>query len=56
MPMNVFDLARHDDLIELHLNGRTVSILGVLNQEDHQEDHDGSIGIDNKLPCIGEVK
>ena len=43
-----------DQLVELDLNRPGVPVLGVLNQEDHQEGHDRGGGVDHQLPGIGE--
>src|SRR5579859_157996 len=45
-----------DEFVELEINGPGIAILGVLDKKDHKEGNDGSAGIDNKLPGIGEVK
>ncbi len=45
-----------NQLIKLDLNCSRVSILGVLNQKDHQERDDGSAGINYKLPSVAELK
>src|SRR4029077_7467779 len=33
-----------------------VTILGVLNQKHHEKRDDGGRGIDDQLPCVGEMK
>ena len=45
-----------DQLVKLRMNGRSISVLRVLNDEDHQERNDGCACVDNELPCVGEVK
>jgi hypothetical protein len=45
-----------DQFIKLRLNGRSITVLGVLNDEDHQKRNDGSARVDNELPRVGEVK
>jgi hypothetical protein len=49
-------LNRSDYLIELQMNGFSVAILRVLNQEHHQEGNDGGAGIDDELSGIGVMK
>jgi hypothetical protein len=43
-------------LIEFEQDCRAVTVLRVLDQEDHQESHDRGAGIDNELPCIAIVE
>ena len=45
-----------DQLVELQLNGFPVPVLGVLDQENHQEGDDGRACVDDKLPRIGKMK
>jgi hypothetical protein len=45
-----------NQFVKFDLNSFCVTILGVLNQKNHQEGDDGRSGIDNKLPGIAEVK
>jgi hypothetical protein len=45
---------RPNQLVELDLNRPRVPVLGVLNQEDHEERHDRRGGVDHQLPGIGE--
>ena len=49
-------LGSADEFIELELDGFRVSILCVLNQEDHQEGDDGGAGVDHQLPRVTEAK
>ena len=42
-----------DQFIELDLDRGAVAVLGVLNQEHHQECHNRGARIDDKLPSIG---
>ena len=45
------------DLVELELNRQCVpTVLGVLNEEDHQKRDDRGAGIDDELPRVGVVK
>ena len=44
--------AHSDQLIELGLDRRPVSVLRVLDQEHHEEGHDGGAGVDDELPGI----
>src|SRR5581483_10588073 len=39
--------------VELQVNCPCVAVLGVLDQEHHQERHDRRAGIDDQLPCVG---
>lgn len=52
----VLRLACPDEFVELCLDCRAVSVLGALNQEDHQECDDGRPGVDDELPCFGEAE
>jgi hypothetical protein len=45
--------ARADDLVELGLHGRGVSVLRVLDQEDHEEGDDGGGRVHHELPGVG---
>jgi len=45
-----------DELVQLRLEGRTISILSVLDQEHHQEGHDRCARVDDQLPRIGIVE
>jgi len=45
-----------DKLVQFDLHCGAIAILGVLDQEDHQEGDDGGAGIDDELPGITEVK
>jgi hypothetical protein len=45
-----------DNLIELQMDRLGVAILSVLDEENHQECDDGCAGVDNKLPCVREMK
>jgi len=49
-------LQRANDLIEFQLHRLGIAVLGVLNQEHHQERDDGRPGIDDQLPGIGKMK
>jgi hypothetical protein len=49
-------LQRSDELVELQVNGDSVPVLGVLDQEHHQERYDGRARVDDELPGIGEMK
>ena len=44
-----------DELVQLQLDRFGVPILRVLNDEDHQEGHEGRRGIDDELPGVGEM-
>ncbi len=45
-----------DELIELEIDGAGVAVLGVLDEEDHQEGDDGGAGVDDELPGVGVVE
>ena len=45
-----------NDLVQLQMNCPGVTILSVLDQEDHQECDHRRAGVDNQLPGIGVVK
>lgn len=45
-----------DELIEFHLNCFGVSILGVLNQKNHQERDDRGTRVDGQLPGVAEAE
>lgn len=45
-----------NQFIELQLHRLAVAVLRVLNQEHHQECHDGRGGIDDQLPRVAEVE
>ena len=45
-----------NQFVELKVDGLCVAVLGVLNQEDHQEGNDGGSGIDDELPGVRIVK
>ena len=45
-----------NQLIQLEMHGARVAVLGVLNQEHHQERDDGCPRVDDQLPCVREVE
>jgi hypothetical protein len=47
---------RAQQLVQLHLNGFGIAVLGSLNEEDHQEGDDRGASIDHELPGIAEPK
>jgi hypothetical protein len=49
-------LAHPDQLVQLGLDSRAVTVLGVLDEEHHHEGHDGRARIDDQLPCIGKAE
>src|SRR5260370_38059136 len=49
-------LQRANDLIEFQVHRFGVAVLGVLDQEHHQERNDGRSRIDDQLPGIGKMK
>jgi hypothetical protein len=44
-----------DQLIEFRLDGGTVSVLRVLNEENHQKSDDCGRCVDEKLPSLGKT-
>ena len=47
---------RYSDVVELDLDGRIVSVLGILDQEHHQKRNDGRPCVDDQLPGVGIAK
>ena len=45
-----------DQFVEFHLDCFGISVLGVLNEKDHQEGNDRSASIYDQLPRVAEVK
>src|SRR6266566_5829653 len=45
-----------NNLIKFQMNGFGIAVLGVLNQEHHEEGNDRRSGVDDELPGIGKVK
>lgn len=45
-----------DQFVQFDLDRLSVLVLGVLDQEDHQEGHDGRGGIDDELPGVAVVE
>jgi hypothetical protein len=45
-----------DHFIKFQMHRLGIAVLGVLNQENHQESHDSSPGIYDQLPGIGKMK
>ena len=58
MPMKRSSACSHreDQLVQLGLHRRTVAVLGVLDQEHHQEGDDGRAGVDHQLPGLAELE
>ena len=52
----VLGLRGADQLVELGLKGGVVAVLGVLDQEHHQEGDDRRAGVDHQLPGVGVVE
>ena len=46
-------LHRRDQLVQLQMNGAGVAVLGLLDQENHQERDDRRSRIDGELPRVG---
>ena len=53
---SVVGLACPYQLVEFHLYRRTVTVLGVLDEENHEEGDDGRSSVDNELPCVGKAE
>jgi hypothetical protein len=49
-------IGNRDELVELGLQRPRVLVLRMLNQEHHQERHDGRTRVDDELPSIREQK
>ena len=49
-------LVRANELVELQMDGVGVAVLGVLNEEHHQERNDRRAGVDDELPGVGEME
>ena len=49
-------LGHADQLVELDLQRVGVAVLGVLDQEHHQEGDDGRAGVDDELPGVAEAE
>ncbi len=49
-------LQRPDYFVELEMNSLGIAVLGVLNEENHQEGNDGGGGVDDKLPGVRKMK
>ena len=47
---------RIDQLVEFQVDGARVTVLRVLNDEDHEGRDDGRTGVDDQLPGVGVVK
>jgi hypothetical protein len=45
--------ARADQFVEFGLDRDTVAVLGVLDEEHHQEGDDRRAGVDDELPGVG---
>ncbi len=45
-----------NDFIELEVDGASIPILRVLNEEDDQERNDRGGGIHDEMPGVGEMK
>lgn len=48
--------ANADEFVQLHLDGCGVSILRILNEENHEERDNGGAGIDDELPGVRIVE
>jgi hypothetical protein len=47
---------RANQLVELELDGVTITVLGILNQKHHQECDDRRARVDDQLPCVAELE
>jgi hypothetical protein len=45
-----------DQFVQLQLHGGAVSVLGVLDEEDHEKGDDGRPGVDDELPSVAVVE
>lgn len=45
-----------NEFIQLQIDRTSIAILGVLDEEDHEEGDDGRPRVDDKLPSVGEAK
>ena len=45
-------LQRPDQFVQLEVHGLGVTVLCVLNKEDHEERNDGRASIDDELPGV----
>jgi hypothetical protein len=48
--------ADSDQFIELRLNGSSIPVLRVLNDEHHQKRNNRRACVDNQLPSVREMK
>src|SRR5205814_432341 len=47
---------RADELVQLQLGRLRIAVLGVLDEEHHQEGHDRGPGVDDELPGVRETE
>lgn len=47
---------RSDHFVQFEMHSFGIPILGVLNQEYHEEGDDGGGGVDDQLPSVGKMK
>src|SRR3979409_1349548 len=52
----IVGFANANKFIELHLDRSGVTILRILNQENHQKRNDSCSSVDDKLPCVREME
>lgn len=45
-----------DELVDLDVHGLGITVLGVLNEEHHEEGDDGGAGVDDELPGVAVTK
>ena len=49
-------LVRSNELIKFDVHGFCIAILGILNQEHHEEGDDGGSCVDDQLPRIAKAE
>jgi hypothetical protein len=45
-----------NEFVKFHLDRGSVSVLGILDEKDHQEGNDSGACVDDELPGIGKLK
>lgn len=50
------DPARRQQFVELQMKRHAVLVLTLLDEEDHQEGHDGGARVDDQLPVLGKME
>ncbi len=49
-------IQRAEQFVQLRLHGRSVPVLAILDQENHQKGDDGGRGVHDQLPSVGIAK